>query len=60
MHFAVGMAVWVKAILWIAVVLLPGGLLLAPVVLAFHQRDRRARARAVPVAPPALSPDHEE
>lgn len=42
------MALWLKATLWIAVVLLPGGLLLVPVLLAFHRRDRRDRARAVP------------
>ncbi len=49
------MALWVKAMLWIGLVLLPGGLLLAPVLYAFHRRDRRARVRAVPVGPAPLS-----
>ncbi len=40
------MALWLKATLWIAVVLLPGGLLLVPVLLAFHRRNRGDRAPA--------------
>ncbi len=44
------MALALKALLWIAIVLLPGGLLLVPVLLAFSRHERRARARRLPLA----------
>lgn len=50
------MAIWVKALLWIGLVLLPGGLLLAPVLYAFHRGERRARVRSMPVGPAPLAP----
>jgi hypothetical protein len=31
---------WLKTLLWLAVVLLPGGLLLLPVLYALHRRER--------------------
>jgi hypothetical protein len=40
------MGIWIKAFLWIAIVLLPGGILLIPVLIGFHERDRRKRLRA--------------
>ena len=62
MQLAGAMPIWGKALLWIAVVLLPGGLLLAPIVLAFSHRERR-RARAVPIGSDPLraspAPHHE-
>jgi hypothetical protein len=45
------MALWLKALLWIAIVLLPGGLLLVPVAIAFRERERRGRAAARQAAP---------
>ena len=33
------MAFWLKLLLWTAVVLLPGGLLLLPVLYALHRRE---------------------
>ncbi len=42
------MALWLKALLWIAIVLLPGGLLLLPVMIAFQERERRMRIAARP------------
>lgn len=33
---------WLKTLLWLAVVLLPGGLLLLPVLYALHRRESEA------------------
>ncbi|MCA9605408.1 MAG: hypothetical protein KC619_07425 [Myxococcales bacterium] len=30
---------WLKAVLWLAVLLLPGGVLLLPVIYAVHRRE---------------------
>ena len=35
------MAFWLKAGLWVAAIVLPGGLLLLPVIYAVHRRDER-------------------
>jgi hypothetical protein len=45
------MGLWIKAFLWIAVVLLPGGILLVPVLVGFHERERRKRLRAPEAEP---------
>lgn len=50
------MAGWIKGVLWIAVVLLPGGILLAPVLIGVHERERRARLRAAHDGEPAHRP----
>ena len=47
-ELAVLMGLWIKAFLWIAVVLLPGGILLVPVLVGFHERERRKRLRRPP------------
>ena len=46
MQHVAAMALWLKALLWVAVLVLPGGLLLAPVLLAVHHKERLARAEA--------------
>ncbi len=38
------MAFGLRMLLWLAIVFLPGGLLLLPVALAFSERERRQRA----------------
>jgi hypothetical protein len=50
------MALWVKALLWIAVVLLPGGLLLLPVLVALHGEEsaRSETSRGEPAEPAGL------
>jgi len=35
------MALWIKAGLFVAAVVLPGGVLLLPVIYAMHRNDRR-------------------
>ncbi|MEC7522097.1 MAG: hypothetical protein VYE22_19585 [Myxococcota bacterium] len=34
---------WIKALLWLAMILLPGGILLAPVLYGLHRREDEAR-----------------
>lgn len=38
------MAFWIKASLWTAVVVLPGGVLLLPVIYAVHKREQDSEA----------------
>lgn len=38
------MALWIKLSLWVAVLVLPGGLLLSPLLVAMHRRDRARRS----------------
>ena len=40
------MALWIKVLLWVAVLLLPGGLLLSPLLVAAHRRDLTRGERA--------------
>ena len=43
---AIVMASWLRTIIWIAVVVLPGGLLLLPVLLVDARRRRLMQERA--------------
>ena len=43
MHNAPPMALWIKLSLWVAVIVLPGGLLLTPLLVAVHRRDLARR-----------------
>ncbi|GAB5550091.1 MAG: hypothetical protein RLO52_06330 [Sandaracinaceae bacterium] len=38
---------WIKALLWLAVVLLPGGILLLPLLYGLHRRRAEAEERAL-------------
>lgn len=48
------MSRWVKRGLWVAALVLPGGVLLLPVIVAVHGKERRDRRRTA-TAPDELS-----
>ena len=50
------MTLWVKVLLWLAVVILPGGMLLLPVIYAMTRSERR-RSDAAPDRDVTQHPD---
>ncbi|MBX3268827.1 MAG: hypothetical protein KF729_01115 [Sandaracinaceae bacterium] len=43
------MAFWIKTGLWVAAIVLPGGLLLLPVIYAMHRHEARREDAAAPI-----------
>lgn len=47
---ATDVMLWIKALLWLAVVLLPGGILLLPLLYGLHRRRAEAEERALAIS----------